>query len=71
MRADKSRYKSLFPSHWASALKLVGKVRRPYMRGAYLVSRLTQVCPLCLGRRMSRWRSQPACLTLSRADWGL
>lgn len=43
MRADNSRFKTLFMSHWASALNLAGKVNRPVQRGAYIVSKLTQV----------------------------
>ena len=44
MRADKSsRFKSLYPSHWASALSLAGKVQQPEVHGSYLVSRLTML----------------------------
>ena len=43
MRADNSRFKTLFMSHWGSSLKLAGKVERPKQRGAYIVSRMTQI----------------------------
>ena len=43
MRADPSRFKSLYMSHWASALALSGKVAPPTLRGSYLVSQLTML----------------------------
>ena len=44
MRMDRtSRFKSLYTSHWASALALSGKVHRPRRDGSYLVSRLTML----------------------------
>ena len=43
MRGDGARFKSLYMSHWASALALSGKVQPPQRKGSYLVSRLTML----------------------------
>ena len=43
LRADPNPFRSLYTSHWASALNLAGKASRPVLRASYITSRLTQV----------------------------
>ena len=54
---------TLFTSHWASALKLIGKVERPVQRGAFVVSRLTQIDSV----QIMNWRFMH--FLLSGIDW--
>ena len=43
LRNDRARFRTIYPSHWASAMNLVGKVAPPVQRGSYVISSLTQL----------------------------
>jgi len=43
MRADPSRFKSLYMSHWSMAINLAGRVNPPQRQGSYVVSTLTML----------------------------
>ena len=42
LRADTSRFKTLFMSHWSEILTLIGKQERPKFAGAYAYAEITQ-----------------------------
>ena len=43
LRADKTRFKSIFMSHWPEIVGLAAKVQMPELAGSYAVANMTQV----------------------------
>ena len=43
MRADSSRFKTIYMSHWPTALELTNKTRPPWRCGSYAVTRVTML----------------------------